>query len=220
MTPALVSAANESHIPLLDLAAPTFRQYAEQHHYHCEVIRGYNCDRPASWQKIPIILDLLESFSPVLWVDADAMFARTNRDIREDAIDPYDLWTGGGREIWMTLHRVNYLSWPLLNAGVLVVYNTPRVIDFLYRVYDQAQFTDHPWWEQAAIMHLLGYDLDFRGWAKPGPETEWSPLVGWLGTEWNSMSHDPHPHPYIEHFSGLPLPTRLEEMRKKAGVAA
>lgn len=210
MTTALCSAAAGGHVKLLDLAEPTFEKYARQWgwDYHRGEIGG---DRPASWSKLDVIRALMADYETVVWVDADAMFVRYDRDILRDT-DP-------ARPLWMAMHRVRGLANALPNAGVLVAYKTPRLLEFFDEVYDQEQFIDHPWWEQAAMLHLLGYRIDPPGgYATPGIGTEWSPLVGFFGTEWNSMPHDPHPNPLIKHFSGMSFAARLETMRGECCV--
>ena len=59
---------------VLECALPTFRKFAERFGY--DVILGnarWSFDRPAAWAKIPLILDALEKYDFVLWLDADTI---------------------------------------------------------------------------------------------------------------------------------------------------
>lgn len=209
MTAVICSSATGRHTELLDVAEPTLERYADRHGMAVHVERREAFDRPPSWRKILLLYRLLEDYETAVWVDADAMFVSFDRDI----LDTADL----SRPLWMCFHRVDSLGHLLPNCGVLVAHRDDRLFDFFDEVWAQEQFIDHPWWEQAAVCHLLGYTVDPPGgFAHPGEETAWSDLVGRLGTEWNSMCHDPHPEPVIKHFTGRPFDERLAAMRAEA----
>lgn len=204
MNVVVCSGASGPHLELLDISAPTFSHYADRNRFDLHIDRNLGGERPPSWYKIPLLKELLADYDAAIWIDADAKVVAHHRNILDDA-DP-------SRPLWMVLHRAGDVMLP--NAGVMVAYSDPLLLDFFDAAWGQTQYVDHPWWEQAAMLHLLGYSIDRPGGlASPGPATRWTPLVGWLGTEWNSMPHDPHPHPYIRHFSGMPFLSRLEGMR-------
>ena len=197
MTAVLCSAATGDHTALLDIAARSFASYAEHHNFDlCTDPPGEWFTRPTSWFKILRLAGLLEDgYDTAVWVDADAMFVRFDRNIIEAAPPT--------RPLWMTLHRHPGADHPLPNCGVLVAHKSDRLYEFFDRVWEQTEYVEHPWWEQAAILQLLGWTIDPPGGlAHPGKDTEWTPLVGWLGTEWNSMTYDEHPTPYVKHYTG------------------
>lgn len=208
MTVALCTAASGPHTQLLDMAEPALLRYADRWGMTPVVVRNMQCDRPASWYKLLLIsLMLGEEHETVVWVDADTLFVDFDRNILDPALPD--------RPLWMTLHKVPD-GRTVPNCGVLIVHQHPRIRDFLNTAWAQTQYVDHPWWEQAAILHLLGWEVERPGGLAnpPTEDTEWTPLVGWLGTEWNSMPlHDPHPHPVIKHYSGMGMPARVDQMR-------
>ncbi len=66
----------------------------------------------------------------------------------------------------------------------------------------QEGLTDHPWWDQAALMRILGKELQVwpiglnRNLVLP------EIIEQQLSTEWNSIRQDPSPSPRIRHFAG------------------
>lgn len=210
MKAAICSAASGDHLRLLDISEPTLQRYADIHELDLRLTR-YSApqERPTSWYKLRLLLDLFdEGYEAAMWIDADALIIRYDWNIFQQH---------ARSSLWMVLHN-DPDSNPRPNCGVLVAWNELRVRRFLEKAWEQTQYLTHPWWEQAAMLDLLGWELG-NGWAKPGLPTEWSDLVGWLGTEWNSMPQDPHPYPIIKHWPGTPFMTRLEEMSREANAS-
>lgn len=213
MTAVLCSAANGPHEQLLDLAEPSFRKYTETFGMDLHVVRGFHIDRPASWFKLDLVTDLLGSYDTVVWVDADAMCVNFERNILSV--------TSNERPLWMLQHKVAGMNHLLPNAGVFVAHNNPETLAFFEQAQRLHEFIEHPWWEQAAFLHLFGfYVAPNVGWAQPIGKTEWTKMPGWFGTEYNSMYHDPHPDPVIRHWSGLPFMERVEGMTHEANASS
>lgn len=217
MTVALCSAASGRHLELLDVAEPTFKRYAAEHGFDLIVDREPDSfGRPTSWHKINMLCDALGKvprYDTAIWVDADALFVRFDKNILDV--------TDRDRPLWMTMHKVGGADHPLPNCGVLVAHRHDDLLAFLGNAWRKKHFIDHPWWEQAAILELLGYSIDRPGGlAHPGEPTQWTRLVGFMGTQWNSMPlHDPHPEPMIVHFSGMGFDQRLEGMKEAADAS-
>ena len=104
-----------------------------------------------------------------------------------------------------------------------------RLLD---RMWSSERLIDHPWWENAALLDALGYDLPGAlepGWAagqrlrrapaasraasvppRPSPfldGTQFLPL------EWNSVYLDRAQRPRIVHCLGVPVEQRVRDMR-------
>ncbi len=137
---AIASLGIGPHERLLKLAARSFRPFADRHgydlHLHTEAVDG---TRPAPWSKIPILLDLLERYERVLWLDSDLVIVDGREDV--PATD------------FMAL-----VDHPGLtpNTGVWMV--TPQARAFLDLVWQQEDLIDHRWWENAAVCRLLEQD--------------------------------------------------------------
>lgn len=194
-TTAICSAASGPCIEMLQVAEPSIRAYADRWGMDAHLNLDLVCGRPASWYKILMVARLLDSYETVVWVDADTLILRGGDNIVDH--------TNPMRPLWMVKHRHGDILLP--NAGVLVAYRDPMLTVFFDLVWQQTQYIDHPWWEQAAILHLLGWKIEPPGGgAQPGARSRYSNLVGYLSTKWNSMVHDPHPHPAIRHYTMMP----------------
>src|SRR6202043_2008387 len=94
MTWTLVSAATGAHIELLEISRASKEAYAARWDMECCIDTDFmgTSDRPASWMKIPLITNTLsdEGCDGVLWVDADALFARNDVDIRREVTAPWN----------------------------------------------------------------------------------------------------------------------------------
>ena len=196
----LVSLGTGKQQKLLRLASVTFRRYARKHGYeldlHTEVVAT---DRPPAWSKVALIQRLLESNEIVLWLDADIVVVRSDHDIADELPDD--------RFMAMVEHTVGGKANP--NTGVMVIRSGEEAKRFFAAVWESTQYLDHRWWEQAAVMHLLGYDPDTGERVR---ESEWHDRIHWLGKEWNSIRDDPAENPRIRHWPGFTVTRRFGEM--------
>ena len=175
------------------------------HRYGYEVVthqRALQTSRPPAWDKILLLRTLLDSYDTAIWVDADAVIVQYDQDICDVADHT--------KQFWLTKHHFNSADQP--NTGVLVLHRSPDVIRFLEQVWCQTSLIHHPWWEQAAILRLLGYDVNQIGQARLTQPTPWLDMVGWLPKEWNSIMEDMADEPRIVHFAGQPTDVRVEHL--------
>ena len=196
----LVSLGTGKQQKLLRLASVSFRRFAKKHGYvldlHTDVV---DPSRPPAWSKVALIRRLLDQHELVLWLDADTVVMRSDRDIAEELPDD--------RFMAMVEHTVGGKANP--NTGVMVIRSGEEARRFFDEVWESTQYLNHRWWEQAAVMHLLGYDPDTGERAR---ESEWHDRIHWLGKEWNSIRDDPAPQPRIRHWPGFTVTRRFGEM--------
>ncbi|HEX7375626.1 MAG TPA: class I SAM-dependent methyltransferase, partial [Pirellulales bacterium] len=101
-----------------------------------------DADRPAPWSKIRAVARVLPRYDWIVWCDADTVLFDRDNGLRR-------FITAAGNADFV-IQR----NWDGINTGVFFVRNTPWSIRFLDMVYEQTEFIDHPWWEQAAISAL------------------------------------------------------------------
>ncbi|MDA8343115.1 MAG: hypothetical protein M0007_12940 [Actinomycetota bacterium] len=199
------------HAELLARSATTFRDYAERHGYDlCIHDQAEPSGRPPAWAKVLLIRQQLDRYDLVLWIDADAA-------VTDPSVDIADLL---GRRDLMALvaHTTPEGDDPIPNCGVWLLRSHRATRRFLDRVWDSTAYVEHRWWENAAVLDLLGYELEPRvRLVDPSPMFRHTRL---LDTEWNSIPGDAAPRPRIVHFPGLPLDERRAGLDAAVASAA
>lgn len=196
----LVSLGTGKQRKLLRLASVTFRRYARRHGYELDLHdEAVDHERPPAWSKVALIRRLLDTHEIVLWLDADIVVVRGDRDIAAEL--------PGDRFIAMVEHTVGGKANP--NTGVMVIRSGDEARRFFDEVWQKTGYLNHRWWEQAAVMDLLGYDPETGERVR---ESDWHERIHWLGKEWNSIRDDPAPQPRIRHWPGFTVTRRFAEM--------
>jgi len=193
--PAVIcSLATGRHRQMLAETAPCLLAYARRHGWDavisCELLEP---DRPASWSKIKLASDLIGKYNFVFWVDADAVIVDLDRDILEEAQDDGDFWLarhGPKADLGVT--------W--LNAGVFVARSSQFTRDLLDAIWRSERLIDHNWWENAALLDVLGYSLEppFQRLRS----SDWQERIKELDVRWNSVpGFCESPSPALNHHA-------------------
>jgi hypothetical protein len=195
------------HAELLALSSRTFHAYADRHGYDVELRHELLApDRPASWSKVLLVQELLRSHDVVFCIDADAAIVDPSHDIVDDLRD--DALIG------LVAHEYDGQRIP--NCGVWVLRRDRKTSRFLAKVWRQTQYLHHKWWENAAVLELLGYRLEPTvELVKP---RRMLGRVQFLDQAWNSIAMHESPHPWVRHYPGETQEHRLAHLR--ADVAA
>lgn len=93
--------------------------------------------RPPSWAKITASRRVLPSFDWVWCMDADTCVTNMTLDPKELLDDSQDMLVSADKNG--------------INCGSVFWRNCPKIVEFLYRVWNRTEFVNHNWWEQAAI---------------------------------------------------------------------
>jgi glycosyl transferase family (putative galactosyltransferase) len=217
---ALCSIGAGPHEALLAVSEPTFRAYAERHGY--EVITSTAADpgRPPAWAKVPMIRRALDEHDLVLWIDADAVIVDGREDIAA-ALRP-------DAQLALVQHARGDELIP--NTGVTVWRAGAVARDLLDRMWDSSRYLHHPWWENAALIDALGYDLPsaldprarraLRRLTGRGPRlcrpvrpSAFRDATQFLPGEWNWTYLNRVADPRIMHCLAVPVDQRLRDMR-------
>jgi hypothetical protein len=197
---ALCSIGHGRYEELLRLASPTFTDYAANHGYDLVLrFKASAGTRPVAWAKVGLIQQLLDDYDIVLWLDADTVIVDSGADVADEI----------GAGDWMALCRHQTPEGLVPNTGVWLCVARPETKAFLARLDAHPGFDHHRWWENAAVIDLLGYQFDP---VRPGADESATTGVRYLDNRWNSVTVDPAIEPRIKHFAGLPFEVRLESM--------
>lgn len=193
-------------------SAVTLKEYTKKFGYDLYVnTELVVTERAPSWLKIPLIRELfLEGYDFVFWLDADAIFMRYDQDLQE-LIEP-------GKDLYMVNHSVpaaiGQKDTP--NAGVLLLRNCDWSLSLLQDLWDFEEYLRHPWWENAALLDLMGY-YDPLEKGENRLNQEFLEHVKFIGLEWNSFPHIPSccaSSPIIKHYAGLNNEYRSSHMSR------
>jgi galactosyl transferase GMA12/MNN10 family len=201
---ALCTVAAGEFAGLHEIARPGLEAYAKRHGWELVVGGGDAYGRPPAWAKVPLLAEFVRRYELVAWIDADAVIVDDSRDLASEL--------RFGRELYLVEHRHEPSGEVTANTGVLLLRGGRWAERFLAAVWAQEDLVEHRWWENAAVMRLLGYRIDPQP-AGRERRTRWLRRVRFLDVAWNST---PHWHassaPRIVHFAGLPLAERRERM--------
>ncbi len=189
----ICSLATGTHRQLLAESIPTLVLYGEKHGYDIVVSCETLVSRPPSWAKIALLRELLGSYQLALWVDADALFVAMERDIAHE--------TRESEDVWFARHPQNYdPDSTVLNAGIILARSSPFTESLFEAIWNAEQFVDHNWWENAALLDLLGYSLEPP--YQKVRQTPWDSRVGTLDLAWNSVpGYCESDNPAINHHA-------------------
>ncbi len=161
------------HKHFLKLSSVTFKDYASRFNYELELhYQSSKNQRPPAWGKIELIRKLLAVYDLVLWRDADAIFVNTSGGDIAEEIESKKL-------IYLVQHRIAGEKIP--NTGVLMLLKSSISLKLLDDIWKSTQFIEHPWWENAALIYLLGYKINLPGSEiKPTFSEENSPYLPYI----------------------------------------
>jgi hypothetical protein len=201
---AICSIGAGPHEELLRLALPGLKRYAKRHGYAL-VTETHLLEpgRPASWSKVPLVQQLMQEFRNVVWVDCDAVIVDASKDLLDEL--PREAMLG------VVAHKTPEGD-SIPNMGIFAVRANEKAQSFFDQVWRRTEFIHHKWWENAAVLALLGYSTQAP--VELRRATAFHPLVHHLDERWNSISSMPVENPRIVHFAGQPHEIRLREMAR------
>ena len=148
----VVSLATDEIVELRNVSFPNKVAYAERWGYGCIMSTVAEATRPASWSKILLLLNNLGRSEWLWWSDADSVVTCFEVTLSSLVVSGADL---------ILCSDTNGI-----NCGSMLVRSCGAVESFLQAVWQEAQFVNHCWWEQAAVRFLLrrGFPIDVHVW--------------------------------------------------------
>lgn len=182
---------------------PLMEDYAIKHGMAFCCVNLSSGGTPASWVKVPNIGTALRDYDRVLWVDADVVVLRSGENILDEM--PDDAWQA------VVEHETECGIVP--NCGVWLV--TREMIPTLQLVWDKMRpgFLNHPWWEQAAMLSLMGYEVALPPYSTFVGATELHDRTHFLSQKWNHHPADKRAVAAPAFVHVTQYPDRLGEIR-------
>ena len=193
-------ATGDEYRALLSRSALSFERYAQRWGWDLVLSSEELSDgRPVPWAKIPFIRSLLDEYEWVLWLDADVVIVDLEADI--------SLEIESEKDLYMVEHT--WLGQYTVNSGVMLVQSSDWSRAFLHQVWALDRYCEHPWWENAAVLELLGYGLDPARQVRPTP---WLSRTKLIDPRWNSIELARVERPAIVHRGFYDTTTRSRQL--------
>jgi hypothetical protein len=181
------------HITLQEMAISRLNLYAKIHGYDVSICKdSLDLNRPPAWSKLLHIRNLMHVYDEIFWIDADALILDLSRDIKEVVERETDL-------AWV-YHEYDNQRHP--NSGVMYMKTNSKTQNLIVTAIEQRDLDLHPWWDQAALMRVLGKDSVV--WPiGPGLLVNHLEIHEQaLPVTWNSIRLNAVENPRIRHFAG------------------
>ena len=164
---------------LYKIAKPSVEFFAKKHNYDLLTYTDNPTNLPASWSKVPRLIDALESgYDSVLWLDADVVIV----DPTEDIVVPAQMHQA------LAQHTTPD-NLKTVNCGVW--YLRKQALEFLREVWKLGPVpsANPEWWEQNAVMQVLGIST-FPPYATPASSNKYLQHLFDLDYSWNVAVFD------------------------------
>jgi len=184
--------------------------YAARWHCAVHVETDLVMERPPAWRRVRLIPELFEmGYDEVLWLDADALFVRFDKDVL-DELRP-------DKHLYLVEHRhPGFPSSKVPNSGVMLVRNSAWSKEFFRRLWAMQQYERHPWRENAALIDAFGY-RNLLGTGGVEPDAALLGKIQFLAEAWNYHPQiSPAGSQIIRHHAGMADAIRRREMPKDA----
>ena len=205
MSRCIVTYAAGAHEELLDVAMPTYKEFAHRHRYDM-IVGEKMTNLPPAWNKVPLLIELLRYHEEVVWFDCDLV-----------VVNPVDDFPSIRKQSFHALVRHFEDNSEVPNSGV---WRVRREVLLLLQMLPQLEvFEHHGWWEQTALMTMMGYCVPPQGSRFSDTKcccvrpTEWYTRCEFMRLCWNSHPNYRSEKPRIVHCSYPDMPRRLEVMR-------
>lgn len=208
MKRAILTYAAGAHEELLEVALPTYQAFANRYKYDL-VIGKCLTTMPPAWNKVPLLKDALNYYDEVVWLDCDLVI-----------VDPSEDFPALDKLHSMVRHFEDYSEVP--NSGVWRLKRSwcdYIAKDLLRNIMALEVFTNHGWWEQAALLTLMGYIIPPEGSkfhatkCRNVQTTQWYNACQFMRLCWNSHPNYRAEKPKIVHCSYPNMQQRIEVMR-------
>lgn len=201
-TVVLCSIGTGPHRELLDITRPSFERWAHRQGYDLDLRESSPTpERPASWGKVRVIAERLATHDVVIWLDADTVVVDAGHDMAA-LVDRR-------RPLALVAHEYHDQTVP--NMGVFALRSTRFARRLVRHLWAMDQYLHHKWWENAALLDLLGYDVS----TEPIRRTRSTRLhrrIAVLDVAWNSIDLHASADPIVKHYPGLSNDERRRRM--------
>ena len=216
----IISSYDKNFEDVGNITSKTIENYARKFNFKFEFPNMPETGRPKSWNKIQLIRnELLKKESDfIMWVDADAFFLVDAINIINSLDSLNEIFLVNH---YCSVHKgTNYANTILtinrINCGVMIFKVSDFNINFLENIWNKENYINHPWWEQAAIMDIIGLKAEITSNLKDHKGNDnYLNKIKFLPKEWNSIPSyteisTESINPSIIHLAGINNNKRID----------
>ncbi|WP_395689821.1 putative nucleotide-diphospho-sugar transferase [Aestuariivirga sp.] len=185
-----------------DLSAQTLCAYGKRYGFSVQIEPEVAINRQPAWHRVRYIPELFKKgYEYVMWLDADALFARYDLDIRTVI--------NGISDLYLVQHDIEgQRPTPVPNTGVMLIRNSQWSVDLFNTLWNMTEFLEHYWWENGALIKLLGYNKLLNA-GENNFNDEMLSHITFLPESWNFLPFiSSGSDPFIIHYAGCDRATR------------
>ena len=157
----------------------------------------------------------------LMWIDADAFFNNFDIDINSQIEEDKDIYLV---KHFCEVHKGSIyentkLTILRINTGVILLRVSEFVKEFLHKVWENKSYINHPWWEQASVMDIIGFRSELNGNLNDNKGNHYLEKIKFLPNEWNSIPSNldlsmEKQEPIIVHLAGMNNEDRANYLKK------
>lgn len=209
----LTGYAGDLHTAMAAHTLPLMQRYAKRHGLEVGCVCLGDPNIPASWMKVPAIGAALRTHEAVLWLDCDVVILDSSASVLDDI--PADAWQA------VVEHETECGLVP--NMGVWFVRREAASWLSAARTILGEKHLHHVWWEQAAMLELMGYDVLEGPVSMRTPRCDGCELfqrTAFLDPAWNHHPGDRRQSPWPRFVHVTQYADRLDAVRRLCAASA
>ena len=203
-----------------DITFKSISQYSKKFNLKSENLKMPNTGRPQSWNKIKLLQEEIKKGENefIMWIDADAFFYKDAKNILHELDSSHEIFLVNhycsvhkGSKFKNTILTINRI-----NCGMMIFKVSQFSLDFLEKVWAKDKYINHVWWEQAAIMDIIGLKAEITNNLNDNIGDDfYLKKIKFLSKEWNSIPSsneisNESVNPSIIHLAGINNFERIE----------
>ena len=203
-----------------DITFKSISQYSNKFNLRFENLKMPSTGRPLSWNKIKLLQEEIKKGENefIMWIDADAFFHKDAKNILYELDSNHEIFLVNhycsvhkGSKFKNTILTINRI-----NCGMMIFKVSQFNLDFLEKVWNEDKYINHVWWEQAAIMDIIGLKAEITNNLNDNIGDDfYLKKIRFLSKEWNSIPSNNEisnesVNPSIIHLAGINNFERIE----------
>ena len=216
----IITSYDENFKKIGDITFKSISQYSNKFNLRFENLKMPSTGRPLSWNKIKLLQEEIKKGENefIMWIDADAFFHKDAKNILYELDSNHEIFLVNhycsvhkGSKFKNTILTINRI-----NCGMMIFKVSQFNLDFLEKVWNEDKYINHVWWEQAAIMDIIGLKAEITNNLNDNIGDDfYLKKIRFLSKEWNSIPSNNEisnesVNPSIIHLAGINNFERIE----------